>query len=91
MKLLNYINKNIEYVIFFFLVIILVILILRKSWEGFYNDQNGINRLDAIIYINLENRTDRKELFMKELEKLNTNMSKVHKVSGVYIPKNGHK
>ena len=28
---------------------------------------------------------------MKELEKLNTDMSKVHKVSGVYMPKNGHK
>ena len=28
---------------------------------------------------------------MKELEKLNTNMGKVHKVSGVFIPKNGHK
>jgi GR25 family glycosyltransferase involved in LPS biosynthesis len=28
---------------------------------------------------------------MKELEKLKTNMSKVYKVSGVYIPKNGHK
>jgi GR25 family glycosyltransferase involved in LPS biosynthesis len=28
---------------------------------------------------------------MKDLEKLNTNMNKVHKVSGVFIPKNGHK
>jgi GR25 family glycosyltransferase involved in LPS biosynthesis len=28
---------------------------------------------------------------MKELEKLKANMSKVHKVSGVYFPKNGHK
>ena len=28
---------------------------------------------------------------MKELEKLNTDMSRVYKVSGVYMPKNGHK
>ena len=48
-------------------------------------------RLDAIIYINLEARNDRKDLLMKELEKLKTDMSKVHKVSGVYMPKNGHK
>ena len=91
MKLLNYINQNIEYIIFFALVIVLAILILNKSWESFYNEQNGINRLDAIIYINLENRGDRKEVLMKDLEKLNTNMNKVHKVSGVFIPKNGHK
>ena len=91
MKLLNYIRKNIEYVIFFFLVLILSILILRKSWESFFNEQHGINRLDAVIYINLENRADRKDFLIKDLEKLNTNMGKVHKVCGVYIPKNGHK
>ena len=91
MKLLNYINKNVEYIIFFVLLTILAILILNKSLESFFNEQLGINRLDAIIYINLENRSDRKDFLMKDLEKLNTNMSKVHKVSGVFIPKNGHK
>ena len=59
--------------------------------EGFFTEQNGINQLDAIIYINLEARNDRKDLVLKELEKLNTDMSKVYKVSGVYMPKNGHK
>ena len=91
MNLLSYIKKNIEIIIFSILVILFVILLLRRSWEGFFNEQHGINRLDAIIYINLENRGDRKDLLMKELEKLNTNMGKVHKVSGVFIPKNGHK
>jgi GR25 family glycosyltransferase involved in LPS biosynthesis len=91
MKLLHYINSNLEIIIFFILVGILSYLILKRSWEGFYTQQNGINRLDAIIYINLENRSDRKELLMAELTKLNTDMSKVHKVSGVYMPKNGHK
>ena len=91
MNFLSYFKKNIEIIIFSILVILFLILILRRSWEGFYNEQHGINRLDAIIYINLENRGDRKDLLMKELEKLNTNMGKVHKVSGVFIPKNGHK
>ena len=91
MNLLSYIKKNIEIIIFSILVILFVILLLRRSWEGFFNELHGINRLDAIIYINLENRGDRKDLLMKELEKLNTNMGKVHKVSGVFIPKNGHK
>ena len=88
---MNYIKTNIEIIIFFMLIGILAYLMCRHSWEGFFTLQNGINRLDAIIYINLENRSDRKELLMKELEKLNTDMSKVHKVSGVYMPKNGHK
>ena len=91
MNFLSYIKKNIEIIIFSILVILFLILILRRSWEGFFNEQHGINRLDAIIYINLENRGDRKDLLMAELEKLNTNMGKVHKVSGVFIPKNGHK
>lgn len=90
-NILGYIKKNIEYIIFFTLVILLIILISKRDWEGFFTDQHGINQLDAIIYINLENRQDRKDLLIKELEKLNTNMAKAHKVSGVYIPKNGHK
>ena len=91
MKVINYIHKNIEIIIFFLLTSIVVYLILRHTWEDFMTEQHGINRLDAIIYINLENRSDRKDLLMQELEKLNTNMGKVHKVSGVYMPKNGHK
>lgn len=87
----NVLKRNIEYIIFFILLIILAILITKRSLEGFFTEQNGINRLDAIIYINLENREDRKKLLLKELETLNTNMEKVHKVSGVYMPKNGHK
>jgi len=91
MKYLNYIKNNIEIIIFGILAILLVYLLIKKNLENFFTEQHGINRLDAIIYINLENRTDRKDLLLKELEKLNTDMSKVHKVCGVFIPKNGHK
>ena len=49
------------------------------------------NEIDAVIYINLEKRNDRKELILEELEKLGIPKNKIHKVSGVYIPKNGHK
>ena len=91
MSVKKYIYSNIELIIFFLLVSILAYLLLRRSWEAFFSEQNGINQLDAIIYINLEERNDRKELLMQELVKLNTDMSKVYKVSGVYMPKNGHK
>lgn len=91
MYIKKYIHTHIEIIIFFLLVSIFVYLLLRRSWEAFFTEQDGINRLDAIIYINLEARNDRKDLLMQELEKLKTDMSKVHKVSGVYMPKNGHK
>ena len=82
MHKITYIKNNIEVIIFFVLVIIFIILLLRRSWEGFYNDQNGINRLDAIIYINInKNNIDNSNLIMKELEKLNTNKNKIHKAN----------
>ena len=52
---------------------------------------NWDNNIDGIIYINLENREDRKLLLLEELKKINTNMIKVNKVSGIYTPNNGHK
>ena len=101
MNLLTHIKNNIEIIIFFGLVVCFLLFVIRRNWEGFYNEQNGINRLDAIIYINLnmdnddedENDSDNTYLLMEELEKLNANMNKIHKASkstGIFIPKNGH-
>lgn len=75
------------YVIGIIVIIVILILLIRHTLECF----EDINKLDAIVYINLENRSDRKELLIKELESVNINMEKVHKVNGVFIPKNGHK
>ena len=102
MHTLTYIKNNIEILIFFILVIVFMFLIIKRNWEGFYNAQHGINRLDAIIYINTDTDEDtdtnesdtNTELLMKELTKLNTDMNKVHKAnktSGIYIPNKGHK
>jgi|LakMenE18May11ns_1017448.scaffolds.fasta_scaffold9734649_2 GR25 family glycosyltransferase involved in LPS biosynthesis len=66
--------------------IVIILLIITIKIEKF-ND----NFLDAVIYINLENRDDRKSLILKEIEKLDISNSKIHKISGVYTPKNGHK
>lgn len=79
-----------EYLIILILIIILIIIILNKK-EYFNNNDNPIDNLDAVIYINLENREDRKKLLLEELTKMNIPDNKIHKVSGVYIPKNGHK
>ena len=83
MKLTTYITNNIEIIIFFSLVIIFILCILNRNWKTLFNNQHGINRLDAIIYISLYNPNntsnilDNTDLFMKELKKLNTNMKKV--------------
>lgn len=96
MKLTTYITNNIEIIIFFSLVIIFILCILNRNWKTLFNNQHGINRLDAIIYISLYNPNntsnilDNTDLFMKELKKLNTNMKKVHKVNTVCNHKNGN-
>ena len=56
--------------------------------ENFTNEYDNI---DAFIYINLENREDRKKEILSEFDKLNIPKNKIRKVSGVRIPKNGHK
>jgi hypothetical protein len=73
------------------LIILLCYCYLRN--EGFFSIENiqSIKDLDAIIYINLENREDRKKQILDELKKLEIPENKIYKVSGIYIPNNGHK
>lgn len=89
----KFIYKNIEVLIFLILSICLAMYIGYRYMEKFENDDKpyGINEMNGIVYINLENRGDRKEQILKELQGLNTDMNKVNKISGIYIPKNGHK
>lgn len=78
MKIINY--------ILIIVVSILFVVCMYHSSEFFSEDD-----LDAIVYINLENRKDRHSLLTNELDKMKLNNRKIHKISGVYIPKNGHK
>jgi GR25 family glycosyltransferase involved in LPS biosynthesis len=55
------------------------------------NFENSINDIDAFIYINLEEKEDRKKLLLDEFDKLGIANNKIRKVSGVRIAKNGHK
>jgi len=76
------------------LLIIILLLICWKYWnnndvEGY--ESNPIDKIDGVVYINLENREDRKKLIKEEMDKMGIPEDKIHKVSGVFIPKNGHK
>jgi GR25 family glycosyltransferase involved in LPS biosynthesis len=44
-----------------------------------------------VLYINLENREDHKKAILEELKKMSVPSEKIRKISGVHIPKNGHK
>ena len=71
------------------IVILTIYIILTDKFEMFKNNWN--NMIDGIVYINLEKREDRQKLILEELNKIEVDMDKVNKVSGVYTPKNGHK
>ena len=46
--------------------------------------------IDGILYINLDNRPDRKTELEAELKKIDVNFNKVQRISGVLTPGNGH-
>ena len=79
------------------LLTILIIVLLVIGWKYWSNtvvepfESNPIDKIDGVVYINLENREDRKKLIKEEMNKMGIPEDKIHKVSGVFIPKNGHK
>jgi len=70
-------------------IILIIILFSYNKKEDFQN--NWYEKIDGIVYINLEKRDDRKKVILQELAKIETDMNRVNKVAGIYIPKNGHK
>lgn len=89
------ITQTHKYGIILFLAVILIYSILTKYeykiFDGFANEAKGLDSMDGIVYINLDNRDDRKQLILKELELMGAPPNKIQRVAGVYIPKNGHK
>jgi GR25 family glycosyltransferase involved in LPS biosynthesis len=47
-----------------------------------------MNQIDAIFYINLESRLDRRDHFLSEIQHLTTDLSNIHRINAVY-DKNG--
>lgn len=78
-----------------YIIVILVILLLVYVYMSITSTNemfsNNKELIDAVIYINLENREDRKKIILDELKKINIPENKIHKISGIFVPKNGHK
>ncbi len=73
------------------LIVLLALNLFFMSQNTLDNFENTINDIDAFIYINLEEKEDRKKLLLAEFDKLGIPKNKIRKVSGVRIAKNGHK
>ncbi len=77
-------------IIVFILIIIYIVYTSNKN----INHQElftSIQSIDAYIYINLDNREDRKKLILEEFKKLGIPEEKIHRIAGVRKPKNGHR
>jgi hypothetical protein len=87
-------NKQVLYIILIILIILFIIMYFRSNNLKSFLCENfsyNMNDIDAYIYINLENRKDRKDLLLNEFKKVSIPENKIHKISGVSKPKNGHK
>jgi GR25 family glycosyltransferase involved in LPS biosynthesis len=80
---------NILLIIILILVFINLYNLTINTMDAFSN--NIIDEIDAFIYINLEDKEDRKKELLHEFDKLEIPKNKIRKVSGVRIAKNGHK
>ena len=74
-------NLNKKVVILF---MFLVILFFLTKQETFQTKPSGLNRLDAIIYINLDHRKDRKKQIEEELKKVGVDKKKIIRFPAVY-------
>jgi hypothetical protein len=45
--------------------------------------------IDAILYINLDHRSDRKEHVLQEIRKIDPSLSKTHRINAEYVPDHG--
>ena len=74
------------------LILLLIILVLSLYYkkERFQINTNGINSFDKILYINLENRKDRKKQIIAELKKIGVINNKIKRIDAVNEKYNGH-
>jgi len=77
-----------QLVILFILYIILLIFIKNNSIDKFENF--GINNVDIVYFINLDNRIDRLYEFLSEMKKINFPFNKIIRIPAVSKPNQGH-
>ena len=98
-KFNNLVNfNNIIFLVVLVIIIIIIVIILYKKYktriekfEDSYQPFNGgINKIEQILFINLDNRKDRLEAITKQFKSVGVDMKKVHRIPAHYTPGNGH-
>jgi len=72
------------------IIAIAIVIAIAMRRESFVTENSGINRLDAVIYINLDHRKDRRREIEAELERMGVDKTKVIRFPAVYEKLNGH-
>lgn len=99
-------NNTINIIICVLIVILIILFVFlllkklnknqnKKHTENFENQtkinkNQGINKVDQILFINLDNRPDRLEAITNQLKSQGADMNKVHRIPAHYTPGNGH-
>jgi glycosyl transferase, family 25 len=66
------------------------IVSIKPVGKIIYTDtESCLKYIDAICYINLEHRLDRKEHCLKEISKIDPTFSKTHRIDAIYNKENG--
>ena len=80
-------------IVYVFLGLVILIFLIKHTRirDLFLSESGRLLSNGGCVYINLENREDRKTSILNVLNTLQIPNEKIHKISGIYIPKNGHK
>lgn len=94
--LVNY--NNIIFIVVLVIIILIIVIILYKKYkkhidrfeDSYKSYDGGINKVDQILFINLDNRKDRLEAITNQFKSVGVDMEKVHRIPAHYTPGNGH-
>jgi GR25 family glycosyltransferase involved in LPS biosynthesis len=100
-SILNNKSVIINFVLIFIIILIIIFLIIFKiinnsnnnnntNIEQFENYLNGINNVDKILFINLEDRTDRRDSILDQFNKYGVDKNKIHRINAHFTQGNGH-
>ena len=66
---------NIYIIITVICILLIILLVCKKIYDNF--DNNWTDKIDGIVYINLENREDRKKVLLQELTKQDSELQEL--------------